>query len=817
MLVGVVALYTAACGGGGNGGGSSSGSEGGGEPESITITSAAQIDCLTATSCSVVLQATGNTSPLQWTLTGGALPTGLTLAPSSGTISGSPNNAVLQQSATIQAADSKAAATKQFTFNVYLKDSLDPVTAPNAHLNVPYVMNITGASPANIPPTISAGALPPGLIFAAAPSGGNLLATITGTATQLGTFPFTVQIKDTSVSELPQTVTASATIVVDDHVTIVKSGLKNAVQGRAFSDTFSAVDGAPPYQWSITGNLPPGLSLNAASGTLSGTTTGSGLYTYTVSVTDSSSPVQSDHATNTMNVTLPLTITTPPALQAASLREIYSNVLTASGGTTPYKWSLISGSLPPNIAVSTDGTFDGAPSQLGTSNFTARVTDSGNPPQTSSQAFTLTVQPQQLVGIGQILSPAPVNVLYHSQIAVNGGTPPYSWTVGSGSLPPGLNLNAATGDVDGTPTQAGTFNFIATITDSGNPVQTSTPSEIIMIRQGLGRNDSIATATPLGNSANLSSNPQFFSLSPYIDPISATTANPDTDYYRLVATGGSAVHVETVAERAFGRPVLTDTVIEILNAGGQRLTSCTSPGFTSSCLNDDIDDTTHDSALDLKVPGAANTNTTFYVHVLDWRGDARPDLQYYLNLSGVIEPLKLSPTTLGAGATRGVSYSQQFTTTGGTGTATWSVSGGALPHGWSLSASGLLIGMATTDGPYTFTVKATDAANPPQTATQQYTLQIAEPLTITSSATFTNACVNKPYSFQVTTAGGLPPVSFGFSSSAWVAINLDQNTGIFSGTADVTGTFTGRLSAGDSAQPPSGQLQTVTLTVATCP
>ncbi len=191
-------------------------------------------------------------------------------------------------------------------------------------------------------------------------------------------------------------------------------------------------------------------------------------------------------------------------------------------------------------------------------------------------------------------------------------------------------------------------------------------------------------------------------------------------------------------------------------------------------------------------------------------------MQYFLNISGVIEPLTIS-TTLGLGATRGVSYQQQFTSHGGTGNVTWSVDGGSLPTGWSLSSSGLLSGVATTDGFYTFTVKATDSGNPPQTARTQYTLQIAEPLVITSPAIWPNACANKPYSFTITTAGGVPPIHFGFSSSAWVSINLDTSTGVFSGTTSVTGTFTGTVGTGDSAVPQSGQSQNVTLSVVNCP
>lgn len=91
-----------------------------------------------------------------------------------------------------------------------------------------------------------------------------------------------------------------------------------------------------------------------------------------------------------------------------------------------------------------------------------------------------------------------------------------------------------------------------------------------------------------------------------------------------------------------------------------------------------------------------------------------------------------------------------------------------------MSASGLLGGVATTDGFYTFAIKATDSGNPAQTRSAQDTVQIADPPVITSSATFPNACANKPYTFQVKTSGG--PVYFGFSSSAWIPIDPGPGT-----------------------------------------
>jgi hypothetical protein len=172
---------------------------------------------------------------------------------------------------------------------------------------------------------------------------------------------------------------------------------------------------------------------------------------------------------------------------------------------------------------------------------------------------------------------------------------------------------------------------------------------------------------------------------------------------------------------------------------------------------------------------------------------------------------------LGLGATRGVSYQQQFTTTGGTGNVTWSLAGGTLPPGWTLNSSGLLSGIATTDGSYTFSIKATDSANPPQTAQTSYTLLIAEPVTITSSAAWPNACLNQPYSFTAQATGGIPPLKFLLNSNRWIPINNTNYGPIYSGVAGTLGTFTAVLSVIDSAQPISGASQNISLTVVTCP
>jgi hypothetical protein len=775
-------------------------------PESISITTNANIQCVQTVPFNVVLKAQGNSSPLTWSVISGQLPSGLTLDPPTGTISGTPtaNSGLVS----IQAADTKASATKQFNFTVFDKLSINAVTPASAHINAPYTLNVIAQGSSAIASwAVTSGQLPPGLTLAVSQFNANS-AIISGIPTQLGTYSFTIQAQDYT---LPQNASLGLVIVVDSHLALTKSSLQNGGQNQAYSDAFSAIDGTPPYHWSITGVLPAGLTFGSSTGKITGTPTDFGGFSYTVTVMDSSTPTQTDAAQSILSIAEQLQIVAN--LGSAHINVPFYGSFFYTGGTYPVTWSIVSGNLPPGFTLFSNGQLQGTASQLGSYNFVVQATDSGTPPYVVSKATTFSVTPTPLDVHGDPLSPAPVNVNYHSQIPASGGTPPYSWAIISGGLPLGLTLNTATGFIDGTPSQNGTYNFSVQGTDSGSPAQTSTANDFIVIRPALGRNDSIATATPLGNSQFP---PIVFSISPYIDPVSAATPNPDTDFFRLVAAGGSIVHVETFAQRSWGANTL-DSVIEVLDQQGIRLHSCSQPTYTSSCFNDDVDPSTRDSAVDIKVPGAANTTTTFYAHVFDWRGDARPDMLYYLNVSGVIEPLTISPLTLAPGATRGVNFQQQFTGAGGSGNVTWLPDGGAFPPGWSLSSSGLLSGVASADGFYTFAVKATDSANPPQTARAQYTMQIAEPLVITTSPTFPNACVNKPYSFQMQTSGGVPPIFFGFMSSSFVAINLDTSTGIFSGTTDVTGTFTGDAGAIDSAQPPSTQGQHISLTVVNCP
>ncbi len=216
-----------------------------------------------------------------------------------------------------------------------------------------------------------------------------------------------------------------------------------------------------------------------------------------------------------------------------------------------------------------------------------------------------------------------VGTAYSQTVAAAGGTGARTFSTSAGSLPAGLELNAANGVISGTPSGGpGTSNFTITVVDSAaTPGSDSQALSIRINAAAASRNDSIADATPIGNGTHAASN------SPAGDPNG--TFDPDEDYYTVTTTADSTVTDDNNAQ-VNGSP--DDTGIESVNASGTPLVRCVAPGFTSPCVSDDeqlgVD---LDSFLQVRVNGA----TTFYIHVVDWGSNARPDMLYDLVISGV--------------------------------------------------------------------------------------------------------------------------------------------------------------------------------------
>jgi hypothetical protein len=311
------------------------------------------------------------------------------------------------------------------------------------------------------------------------------------------------------------------------------------------------------------------------------------------------------------------TISLPDATQG----QLYSFTLQASGGTGPDTWSIVNGSLPDDLYLNaTTGVISGIPATtVQKTTFNIQVKDSSATPQTAVQQFTLSIGAAPLAVATSLLPPGTVNQPYQVTLATGGGVA--NWSLASGALPPGLMLGFD-GKITGTATATGLFNFTVRV-DDGTPA-TATRALTLQIVPGGVRNETVATATPISSGVIRAS------ISPYAD--AATTPDTDTDYYRLTAAPGAVVKIEFLP--VFNSPFTP--LVEIVDATGARLALCSDLSigpFSAGCISDPGESGVLPHARLFFQAPAGSTSSTFFLHVLDWRGDARPDMLYDLKIS----------------------------------------------------------------------------------------------------------------------------------------------------------------------------------------
>lgn len=410
----------------------------------------------------VQLIATGGSGSYTWTWGGTPLPPGLNLQPSGSTafITGTPT-VVGSYPVAVSVHDTITSANQTFPYTIQIVTAgISVLTSPpGAIVGQAYSQALVSGGTAPYSATVTSGSLPGGMALGST-------GVLSGTPSTSGTFKFTVQASDSSSPK--QSATGSVTLTVTGAplgITNPVGPLFNGTAGVTYTPTtFSAQGGTPPYTWSILSGQSDGLTMSAA-GVLSGTPTNSGSFSFVVQVADQTGSTATQSFSIVINA--PSLVITASSFPAGTVGVPYaqtSPAATASGGTAPYTWSVVSGLVPGLAFVPSSVAFSGTPTSPGSFSITLQVTDAAG--LTATKSFTVTIAAATLTISGaRQLSNATLNVAYSQQLTAVGGTPPYTWK--ANGLPTGLTINSSTGLISGTPTAAGNFPIIViTVIDS---------------------------------------------------------------------------------------------------------------------------------------------------------------------------------------------------------------------------------------------------------------------------------------------------------------------------------------------------------------
>jgi uncharacterized repeat protein (TIGR01451 family) len=392
------------------------------------------------------------------------LPSGLTLSPTTGIVSGTPTVLTAATSYTVTATNSGGSTTA--TLIVTVKD-VAPSGLSYGTNPATYTLGQTIAS--NIPSTTGGGPVTSWSIVPAVPAGLSFSTTsgiLSGTPSALSsTASYTVTATNSG-----GTATATLTLTVND---VAPSGLTYGTNPAVYTkgltvsaDAPSTTGGGPVTSWSVTPALPAGLSFSTSTGIVSGTPSALSPATpYLVTATNSGGSTTTT-LTLTVNDVAPSSLSySSPSATYTEGRTITNNIPTSSGGHV-VTWT-ISAALPSGLSFSTTtGVISGTPTSLSpATTYTIRASNTGGSTDTSITIAVVDVPPS---GLAYPANPARYTkgVPISNNVPSISGGPIVSWSV-SPSLPSGLALDA-TGTISGEATVLSpAASYTVTATNSG--------------------------------------------------------------------------------------------------------------------------------------------------------------------------------------------------------------------------------------------------------------------------------------------------------------------------------------------------------------
>jgi large repetitive protein len=408
----------------------------------------------------------GSVAPYALKIASGALPNGLTMD-EAGAITGIPTHAgnfVFSIMVTDSASPSPQSLTVNLSLRIFAPNLVVTSSNPSntAEYDAAYTQTFTASG--GIGPYVYGieGDLPQGMSFSSN--------TLSGTSRASGTYYLTLITTDTGAhgEGAPFSSRRYLSFVVGESPVIIaptESVLPNGRILEPYSQAFTASGGEAPYRFEAVdlSVIPEGITLSE-DGVLSGTTIRSGVFPLTLLCTDANgvtSKKRYSFGIQTANLTI-----SPERLPNGATGVPYEQPITAGGGVAPYSFTVIG--LPQGMDFDwTDNTIRGTPTEAGVFAVIVYVRDSAQGSvSTSSVEYTLEIASADLVLGPSELSLASVGVPYQTVFSVSGGVAPYHLSIPQEAIAPGLVFDVANSMITGTPTEAGTYTFSLTATDS---------------------------------------------------------------------------------------------------------------------------------------------------------------------------------------------------------------------------------------------------------------------------------------------------------------------------------------------------------------